>query len=180
VFTPISHFRYADFELNIAAGLEDSLIAEFDPPWNCRQQGQRISEEAEREEAEEGAVLHSSQDDQGPPRPLPNPREPALAVFKISLGEAYYNQGLINPGVQASNYLGQHGEPIQILFEDGSEPVVSTINRTANASGGVRVVGRNRQIAQWFQRHFRKGDVLEARVVDAHRILLLLRHNAEP
>ena len=31
-FAPITHLRYADFEINLAAGLEDSLIREFEPP----------------------------------------------------------------------------------------------------------------------------------------------------
>lgn len=40
VFTPIAHFRYADFEINLAADLEDSLIKEFKPPWNGHKRGQ--------------------------------------------------------------------------------------------------------------------------------------------
>ena len=39
VFNPISNLRYGDFDINLAAGLEDSLIAEFSPPWNGRERG---------------------------------------------------------------------------------------------------------------------------------------------
>jgi hypothetical protein len=39
VFNPIPKLRYGDFDINLAAGLEDSLIAEFDPPWNGRERG---------------------------------------------------------------------------------------------------------------------------------------------
>ncbi|WP_051000158.1 GIY-YIG nuclease family protein [Sinorhizobium fredii] len=41
VFTPITHLRYSDFEINLAAGLEDSLIRGFDPPWNGKDRGTR-------------------------------------------------------------------------------------------------------------------------------------------
>jgi hypothetical protein len=51
-------------------------------------------------------------------------------------------------------------------------PIISGINRTANRSGGVRVVGRNQLIAQWFREHFRKDDVVEGRVLDPNRIML--------
>ncbi len=51
VFNPPPKLRYGDFDINLAAGLEDSLIAEFDPPWNGRERGRAITEEAEREES---------------------------------------------------------------------------------------------------------------------------------
>ncbi|WSG73683.1 GIY-YIG nuclease family protein [Rhizobium beringeri] len=41
VFTPITHLRYSDFEINLAAGLEDSLIREFDPRGTVRIEGTR-------------------------------------------------------------------------------------------------------------------------------------------
>ncbi|OYV49424.1 MAG: hypothetical protein B7Z78_13655 [Rhodospirillales bacterium 20-60-12] len=86
---------------------------------------------------------------------------PSAAVsFKIVLGEAYYNQGFINPGVEASAYLGGDGDPIEVAFDDGAEAVLSRINRRANPSGSVRIVRRNRQIAKWFQAHFQKGDIV--------------------
>ena len=174
VFTPISLLRYGVFDVNLAAGLEDALIAEFDPPWNGRERGLPISEEAEREEAEEDAT--SAEPDRAEPDPTATgPLQPALASFEIKLGQAYFEQGLINPGVDASHHLGRDGEPIQVSFDDGSETVLSAINRTANTSGSVRVVGRNRQIATWIQRHFRRGDVVQARVLGPNHILLLSR-----
>ena len=93
-------------------------------------------------------------------------------LFEITLGQAYYHQGFINPGVPASAHLGKDGEPIQISFDDGTEPVMSSVNRRANASGAVRVVGRNRLIAEWFQQHFKPGEVVQACVLDLNRIRL--------
>jgi hypothetical protein len=151
VFAPITHLRYLDFEINLAAGLEDSLIKAFDPPWNGRERDKPITEEAEREEAEEETGAEAPETVEPEPSAARPANRPPLTSFKIKLGQAYFEQGLINPGVDASRHLGVDGEHLQVLFEDGSEPVLSRINRSANPSGGVRVVGRNRQIAEWFR-----------------------------
>jgi hypothetical protein len=173
VFTPISHLRYQEFEIDLAAGLEDSLIAMFDPPWNGRQKsGQPLSEDTEREEVEEETVLKENSDITRVTEPPPLHVQP-IATFSIKLGETYYNQGLITLGVAASQHLGMHGDPIEVSFDDGTSPVISVINRTANRSGGVRVVGRNQLIAHWFRRRFRKDEVVEDHVLEPNRILLL-------
>jgi hypothetical protein len=54
------------------------------------------------------------------------------------------------------------------------EQVDSSINRSANMNGSVRIVGNNRRIADWFQQHFKLGDVVEAAVQDPQHILLML------
>ena len=136
VFTPISELRYLEFEINLAAGLEDSLIKAFNPPWNGHiKKGKPITEEAEREAAEEKADASPAEVSDAP---IMHSGPPA-ATFAITLGQAYYHQGFINPGVEASKHLGADGEPVQVLFDDGTEPVLSRINRTANPSGSVRI-----------------------------------------
>ncbi len=173
-FAPITHLRYADFEINLAAGLEDSLIREFNPPWNGRERGQPISEEAEREEAEETETekLDVAAASDIPPEPVASS---SAAPFTITLGSTYYHKGFLNPGVEASRFLGKDGDPIRIRFSNGNPTVVSKINRTANRTGAVRVVGGNTQIAKWFQDNFQEGDTVRGRVVDPHTIELLAR-----
>lgn len=173
VFTPISQLRYADFEINLAAGLEDSLIRAFDPPWNGRERGQPITEEAEREEAEETEAEPSGTGQAADTQAEATASVPALATFTVVLGPTHYDKGFLNPGVEASRFLGKDGDPIRILFGDECEQVISRINRTANRTGAVRVVGRNQQIAAWFQRRFKEGDTVHGRVLDPHSILLL-------
>lgn len=108
VFNPISHFRYIDFEINLAAGLEDALIEAFDPPWNGRERGRTITEEAEREEQEAGLSASEEAELSAIPEPaVEAARELNICSFKIVLGEAHYNQGFINPGVEASAHLYQ-------------------------------------------------------------------------
>ncbi|WP_338661318.1 GIY-YIG nuclease family protein [Pararoseomonas sp. SCSIO 73927] len=173
VFTPLSHLRYAEFEINLAAGLEDALIAAFDPPWNGRDGARPVTEEAEREALEEEGDLEAASGSGSPPPGMAALNMPGTASFGIRLGEAYYRQGFINPGVDASRFLGGDGEPMSIVFDDGTEEVISAINRKANRTGSVRVVGRNRLIAEWFQKHFREGETVEARVLSRNRILLI-------
>lgn len=133
-------------------------------PWNGRERGQPISEEAEREEEETPADPLLSES--------PPVSSSAIATFTIAVGPTYYTQGFINPGVAASKHLGGDGEPVMVKFDDDTPPVASSINRTANRTGAVRVVGRNREIARWFQQHCQIGDMVEGQVLDAHTIRL--------
>jgi hypothetical protein len=97
VFTPISHLRYADFEINLAAGLKDPLIRAFDPPWNGSKRGQPITEEAEREQAQEA---DTEQRDAVHPDDIQHKAmatPPALATFTVTLGATYYEKGFLNP-----------------------------------------------------------------------------------
>lgn len=93
--------------------------------------------------------------------------------YRVITGAKARNLAGRGLGVAASQHLGKHGDPVEVLFDDGTSSVVSGINRTANSSGGVRVVGRNHLIADWFQRRFRRNDVVEGRVLHPNRVLLL-------
>jgi hypothetical protein len=173
VFTPITQLRYSEFEINLAAGLEDSLIREFDPPWNGRDKGHPISEDAEREEVEETEFEALSAVTVANATPEPRASCQAIATFSVVLGVTYYEKGILNLGVEASEYLGKDGDPIRVRFSDGGQMVVSKINRTANRTGAVRVIGGNAQIARWFQQNFSEGDTVHGSVVDPHTIELL-------
>lgn len=172
VFNSPPNFQYGDFEINLAAGLEDDLIRRFNPPWNGRDRGRPISEEAEREETEQAHMETTAPDDTDIRSGLAASSR-AAASFTVTLGPTYYNKGFLNPGVEASRYLGKDGDPIRVRFSNRAGPVISRINRTANNSGAVRVVGGNSQIARWFQEYFREGDVVRGRVIDMHTIELL-------
>lgn len=188
------HFRYGEFEIDLAAGLEEELILRFKPSWNGRDGKRPITEGAEREEkeiedaereAKEAAEVALAREANSGEisSTLPDARTDISAArrsqqqttFPIELGTAYYDQGFINPGVDASKHLGQHGDPVIVLLGNESEQVDSFINRRANQNQTVRVVGNNRRIAEWFQRNFQRGDVVEAKVQGPHRILLLPR-----
>ena len=157
----------------MAAGLEDDLIRKFDPPWNGKERGQTISEEAEREEAEETATEIPDVLDVARIQPELKASANTSVSFVVTLGPTYYRKGFLNPGIEASRHLGKDGDPIRVRFSNGDETVVSKINRTANRSGAVRIVGGNSQLARWFQENFREGDTVVGRVIDPHTIELL-------
>lgn len=182
VFTPIPDLRYGEFQIDLAAGLEESLILAFTPPWNGREGKRLLTEEAEREKTEEsrqeGGTVNST--DAQPiigASPLKSASVTARTTrpvsFQIKLGAAYYQQGIINPGTDASQYLGAHGNPVIIYLGSDSDQVDSTINRTANSNGSVRIIGNNRFIAEWFQENFEPGDIVEAKIQDPQHILLI-------
>lgn len=168
VCTPPSELQYCGFQIDLAAGLEESLISGFKPPWNSFEARRPITEEAEREASEESADGAVTPGDLKGFQPGTNPP----VKFQITLGETYYNQGFINPGVAASKALGQHGEPVIIYLGDETEQVDSFINRTANINGSVRIIGNNASIAKWFQKHFKLQDKVVGEIRSPDRILL--------
>jgi len=102
VFTAHHCFQYGEFEINLAAGLEDSLINMLTPPWNGRNRKRLpISETSATEES----LLAQ-------PMSRPASRKtmkPLKTTFKIKLGKAYYEMGFINPGRAVDKKLGKHG-----------------------------------------------------------------------
>jgi hypothetical protein len=101
------------------------------------------------------------------------PSEDAVACeFSIALGQAYFEGGFINPGVEASQHPGDADDPSIVYLGSREERVASFINRRANGNGSVRIIGNNRRIAEWVQAHFQRGDVVQGAVLRSGNILL--------
>jgi hypothetical protein len=160
VFAPNIPFQILGFDVNLAAGLEDSLIREFKPEWNGRQTPDDTSD-----------LVEFSEENKPEDQQVIAPGNPAHC-FNILLGKTYYNVGFINPGAVASDHLDADGEPVKVFLGNPSNCVNSAINRRANANGSVRVIGNNRQIAEWLQANFKQGDNVSACVIDKQTILL--------
>ncbi|MBB3175613.1 hypothetical protein FHR90_003475 [Endobacter medicaginis] len=166
----LSHLRYGDFPINIAAGLEDGLIEAFNPPWN--KSGGRgapaLTEDAEREvdDAEPAELA-----------PVPTDAEESAATtdgvpFTVELGDTYLSKGHLNLGRFASPHLGENGEVIKVILGRPDKFIISKINRTANRTGNVRLVGNHRHIADWLRERYVLGDTLHCRVLDRNTVLL--------
>lgn len=164
IFSPISHLSYSEFPINLAAGLEDALVARMAPPWNGKGVGAKVMQ-TETAELEEEALSTDAGNDTDLPQPLHE--------FDFVLRPHYYKSGMVNPGVEATPYFGGHGDPIRISFSDGTADIASSINRTANRSGGVRLVGKNRQIGDWFREHFNEGDTVQARLLSPNWLMFV-------
>lgn len=139
------------FHLNLAAGLEDSIIAILNPPWN----GGRKEETppADVEEAEPAVTGE----------PIPS--------FDITLQPTYYRTGFFNIGVAEGARFGGDGQVIEIFLGAASEPLLCTINRTANTNATPRIMGGPR-VRDWFQEHGSAGDVLQVMVLSPTSIRL--------
>lgn len=167
-FTPTSLLQYGGFDINLAAGLEDTLILAFNPPWNGGGRGQAVSEtvELETNEASDGAELPVSGSNDLEPRP-------PIGEFKIRLGRTYYEKGIVNPRTKVSHLFGADHEPIIVRFSDGSPAISRKIDRRAN-QGAVRLVGNNQAMASWFQTHFGLDDLVTARILSPNDVEFLV------
>jgi hypothetical protein len=173
IFAPIAHLQYQQFSIDLAAGLENSLISYINPPWNGGG-SRKITEEAERELEE--SKIYEAESKILPENEIGNHENLSLknliVDFKIVLKSTYWSQGFINPGVAVSKRIGRDGEAIRIDLGNDGNFTISKINRTANSNRSPRFIGGNREIAEWFKKNFKQGDVVEASIIDANHVFL--------
>ncbi len=117
--------HYGQFHLNLAAGLEDSLIAKIQPPWNG----------GERTKPSE-----------------PEPPVPVIGRFEFTLQPTYYDRGFFNVPVAASALLGDDGQTIDVFCGDSDVPIKALINRRLNGNNTPRILG-GVELRNWFQTH---------------------------
>jgi len=133
--------HYGKFHFNLAAGLEDSIISILAPEWN----GNTAIQEQEKKASE----LQS----------LPEQATQPVASFPLVVQKTYYNTGFFNVAVSYSAQLGNDGQEIEIFCGNAEQPILGTINRTANSNQTPRILG-GKGLRDWFQR-----EALEMQVV---------------
>jgi len=138
--------HYGQFHLNLAAGLEDSLIAKIDPEWN----GGRRS--AQSEDTSVRKVV-------------------ALKTFPLVLERSYYDKGFFNVKKLSDDLLGAHGQAIEIFLGNAIEPVLGTINRSASSNGTARIFG-GRRTRNWFQENCSVKETVTVEVLSPTSIRL--------
>ncbi|MFC0267251.1 GIY-YIG nuclease family protein [Kushneria aurantia] len=142
--------HYGSFHLNLASGLEDSIIKTLDPPWN----GKPPKEVAqEQEEA----------DLQAPDFPAPT------GTFTLKLGTTYYEQGFVNVPKEATDLFGDHKDTVEIYVKDLPEAVLGYISRKAQSTGAPRIYGRS-ELAKLFQQAYSLGDTAMVEVLSSDAI----------
>jgi hypothetical protein len=153
---------HCGFQVNLAAGLEDILILDFNPPWNGGAIGAKLTETAERE----ANLMMQEPVPDGLLEPIPE-----IGRFAIKLGSTAFKKGVINVETRASGLLGKHDEGLTVMFCDGMPSISTHIDRTAKANKSVRLNG-GQAIAAWFQANFNEGDEVIARILGSHLIEL--------
>ncbi|MDN7445649.1 GIY-YIG nuclease family protein [Burkholderia cepacia] len=148
--------HYGPFHLNLAAGLEGSIIAMLRPEWNIV--ANKLMKEQSRDGESELVELQPMElaDDTSPTvdsTEMTRVGDAAAAsqgTFEFTLGRTYRDKGFFNGGVASDLLLGAGGECIEIFIGDEMEPIRGTINRTSNLNKTPRVFG-GRELQQRFQ-----------------------------
>jgi hypothetical protein len=141
--------HYGPYHLNLAAGLEASLIAALTPPWNGRPQerpatapgngpaGGEVVEYLPESRLDVSATVEPQA-----PAELTEPTSPLpLATFGFRLEDTYWEKGFFNGRKVAAPYIGADGDNIEILFGDEQKPILGTINRATTGNDTPRVYG---------------------------------------
>lgn len=142
--------RYGGFHINLAAGLEDSLISQISPPWNGR-----TTEEARRASLNQGKALKTIQKEQ--PDSYYNDNDAiettSQTVFEFQLHETYLKQGFFNVPMKYTTLFGADRDRIEIYCGKTRNPIYGYINRTVNTNKTPRIMG-GAQLRDWLQQHF--------------------------
>ncbi len=137
------------FHINIAAGLEDSLIEKLRPSWNHG-----------RKQALPSPVNESGKQ-----------RSSNLRVFKVRIGKAYYENGFFNVGVKDADYFSPDGADITVGLGKTSRLINATINRRANPNGTPRIMCGT-GYRDWVQRNYNIGESFRVEIYNPLSILL--------
>lgn len=124
--------HYGTFHLNLAAALEDSIIATLKPEWNGRAQPAASDDE-------DGPVVD-------PIGPVVTPTD----SFEFVMHRTYFNSGFFNVPAEHSNSFGEDGAELEIFCGAAPRPIMGTINRRSNANRTPRIFG-GIDLRDWFQ-----------------------------
>jgi len=149
VLTDVAGLTYEGHAVNLADGLEPSLIQTLQPAWNDQGKNKGTNPSGKKNISKEESMpkerLTVSKDEIG------------CVEFLIKLGKAYYNQGFFNIRVDHERYFDGDGAYINIFLEDDPEPIRARIDRRANPNGVPRIMAGKRY-RDWAQSNFRIGD----------------------
>jgi len=117
--------HYGQFHVNLAAGLEDSIIAVLSPEWNGKPTRPPASE-------------------------LAAPTNLPVVEFTFTLHKTYFSKGFFNVPVDYADAFGADGEQVDIFCGNAAVPLIGTINRSANTTNAPRIMG-GAGLRDWFQ-----------------------------
>ncbi len=151
LFVDKAELNYKGKNINLPAGLEDNLIAEYLPEWNSLGKNGELNEQKK--------VIK-----------IENKENIMEKVFKeeiiVKIGEAYFNQGFFNIQSKYSELFSKnHFEPIKIQIEENSsEIIIGTIYRT-QSSNQTRIKA-GKEYKKWVQGNFKIGDIFKVEVIE--------------
>jgi hypothetical protein len=153
ILTDNGLLSYGNFRINLAAGLEDTLIYELNPEWNLSGKN-LIPLDINSEKPELAKTPLQTVD-----------LIPVLTTLDIFLGQAYYNQGFFNVVREYSDLFGADNSGIEIQLGKNADTVIQGyINRTANKNGTPRIMG-GKEFRNWIKSNFNFNDTMKVDVL---------------
>ena len=153
ILTDNGLLSYGSFRINLAAGLEDTLISKLNPEWNLA-----------------GKTLIKIDINSERPELTNDPQSitaliPVTTTLEILLGQAYYNQGFFNVVREYSHLLGADNTTIEIqLGKESNTTIQGYINRTANKNGTPRIMG-GKEFRNWIRNQFKFNDIMKVDII---------------
>ena len=163
ILTDKGLLKFKNFRINIAAGLEDTLIAEIKPKWNLT--GKKLS-----------VLKISEKKTQKTQKNIMNDcwKFKTEILIDVKIGQAYYNDGFFNIKAKYSSLFGPNKSLIQVqLGEDIYDIVEGYVNRTANGKNGYPRIMIGKKYTSWIKSNFNQGDVLKVRMTKKDYIVLI-------
>jgi len=151
---------YGGFRINIAAGLEDTLIYETNPEWNYSGKN-KFKEDPESED------IKKAKD----PIPEIKTEIKTIGSFSVVLGHTYFTQGFFNVPVDYSNNFADNNSKIELLLGNTTNSIQGYINRQANKNGTPRIMG-GVGFKNWVQTYFKQGEKLKVQILSSTSIEL--------
>jgi hypothetical protein len=152
--------KYGTFKINLAAGLEDTLIYEISPEWNLL-----------------GRNIILADMDSEKPELTKEPKRTTELIstqtsFDVVLGQAYYNQGFFNVRRKYSHLFGTDKSIIDIYLGSGIDRMIQGyINRTANSNGTPRIMG-GKTLKDWIKDNFKPNENITVEIISRVTIRL--------
>lgn len=146
IFKDVLPLNWGGFNLNIAAGLEDSLVYSLSPAWN--KHGKNIITASEEIELEALSINYEGI---------------KKLESEIKLGATYYNKGFFNLRKGISQYINESLTDIELRLEDGPK-LIARIDRTTNPDNSIRLYYGN-DLVNWLKKNYALGDILKALVI---------------
>lgn len=157
IFPCNGQLSYKGYRINLAAGLEDSLIREFNPEWN------KIGKLKEKVEFKSNLSIINKNN-------KIKLKNKSIKFFEVTLGKTYYNKGFFNVPVRYTKSIDKRIKKIKLILKNGEE-IEARISRTDNLNGTPRIRGNNK-LKLYFKNNFKQGDKLDV-IIDSPIMLSL-------
>lgn len=145
------NLHYGSFRVNLAAGLQHSLIEALAPPWNTpparRPQRHAVRRRETPAPRPTGAARPTNFDD------IDNTytdRTVDCPSYRFLLGYMYLENGFFNVPMRYSRLFGRDREKIKILCGADKQTVYGHIDRASNTNASPRVLG-GPLLKSWFE-----------------------------